>query len=156
MPTKLLRAEKIQHGLRFLEREYVVGPSTFRWETTQIRGLFSWNTQESDGFSGGMHQLRGVFRPHFEFKSAMGRGLAAVFESSSASLPSAKGKADPRLGWLRRAACTVVAVGQIWGFVYCTLGEKPLGNDPWFKITRFYPEMCLHGGKIPSGCIPRV
>ena len=25
-------------------------------------------------------------------------------------------------------------------------GIAPLGNDPeWFKITRFYPEMCLHG-----------
>ena len=27
----------------------------------------------------------------------------------------------------------------------------PLGNDPeWFKVTRFYPEMCL------SGCIPSL
>ena len=25
-------------------------------------------------------------------------------------------------------------------------GITPLGNDPgWFKITRFYPEMCLNG-----------
>ena len=35
-------------------------------------------------------------------------------------------------------------------------GIPPLGNDPeWFKITRFYPEMCINGGQylvVFPGC----
>ena len=33
-------------------------------------------------------------------------------------------------------------------------GITPLGHDPWFKITRLCPDMCLNGGQYPVGVFP--